>query len=143
MKALSIRQPWAWLICVGHKDIDNRDWPTKFRGRIYVHAGKEFDGESYIHMSDFPDNYDPIAVEAMHEKIHLISRSPYLGAIIGEVDIVGCVSDSKSPWFTGPYGFVLANPVLYEKPIPCKGRLRFFHPDIFKPDLSEVLDITP
>lgn len=37
--ALSIRQPWAWLIVNGHKDIENRDWPTNFRGRLLVHAG--------------------------------------------------------------------------------------------------------
>ena len=36
--ALSIRQPWAWLIVNGYKDIENRDWPTKFRGRMLVHA---------------------------------------------------------------------------------------------------------
>lgn len=40
MLALSIRQPWAWLIINGGKDIENRDWPTKFRSRILVHAGK-------------------------------------------------------------------------------------------------------
>ena len=38
--ALSIRQPWAWLIVNGHKDIENRDWPTNFRGRLLVHAGQ-------------------------------------------------------------------------------------------------------
>lgn len=52
------------------------------------------------------------------------------GAIIGEVDIVDCVTESKSPWFTGPYGFVLANPVAYKVPVPCKGKLGFFTPDI-------------
>jgi len=31
MKALSIRQPWAWLIIAGHKDIENRSWGTKYR----------------------------------------------------------------------------------------------------------------
>ena len=30
------------------------------------------------------------------------------------------------PWFEGPYGFVLANAVMYNKPIPYKGRLGFF-----------------
>lgn len=30
--AISIRQPWAWLIANGFKDIENRDWATKFRG---------------------------------------------------------------------------------------------------------------
>ena len=31
--ALSIRQPWAWLIVNGYKDIENRDWKTHYRGR--------------------------------------------------------------------------------------------------------------
>ena len=56
------------------------------------------------------------------------------GAIIGEIDITGCVDHSDSPWFFGPYGFTLANPVLYDKPIPCKGMLRFFEPDIDIPE---------
>jgi hypothetical protein len=47
MKALSIRQPWAWLIVHGHKDIENRTWTTTFRGRFLVHAGRTFDPEGY------------------------------------------------------------------------------------------------
>jgi hypothetical protein len=43
MKALSIKQPWAWLIVSGHKDIENRNCPTRFRGRLLVHAGKKVD----------------------------------------------------------------------------------------------------
>ncbi len=31
--ALSIRQPWAWLIIHACKDVENRDWPTRVRGR--------------------------------------------------------------------------------------------------------------
>ena len=38
MIAISIRQPWASLILKCGKDIENRSWPTKFRGRILVHA---------------------------------------------------------------------------------------------------------
>ena len=34
------------------------------------------------------------------------------GAIIGEVDIVDCVTKSTSPWFEGPFGFVLRNHLL-------------------------------
>ncbi len=41
-----------------------------------------------------------------------------------------CVIESKSPWFVGKYGFMLANPILYDKPIPCRGQLGFFKPDI-------------
>ena len=51
------------------------------------------------------------------------------GGIVGEVEIVDCVSHSESPWFFGPYGFVLRN----SKPLPfqpCKGSLNFFDPKI-------------
>ena len=34
MKTLTIKQPWATLIAMGIKDIENRTWPTKFRGTI-------------------------------------------------------------------------------------------------------------
>ena len=46
MKALSIRQPWAWLIVNSHKHIENCDWPTKFRGRFLIHASKGVTGRS-------------------------------------------------------------------------------------------------
>ncbi|MCP4687042.1 MAG: ASCH domain-containing protein, partial [Desulfobacterales bacterium] len=47
MKALSIRQPWAWLIANGYKDIENRSWRTSFRGEFLIHAGKKFDGAGW------------------------------------------------------------------------------------------------
>ena len=59
------------------------------------------------------------------------------GHIIGEITITGqyVASDSfspseLSPWFFGRYGFVVKDGVLYEKPIPCKGKLGFFRPEI-------------
>ncbi|WP_234838619.1 ASCH domain-containing protein [Sinorhizobium meliloti] len=46
--AISIMQPWAWLIVNGHKDIENRDWPTKSRGPVAIHAGKKVDTSASI-----------------------------------------------------------------------------------------------
>ncbi len=131
MYALSIKQPWAWLICAGFKDVENRDWPTKFRGRIYVHAGKVFDYKSWC---DIASGLVPGADKcqlSVHERFYAHNGDHLLGAIIGEVDIVNCLeywsaTKNKSPWFVGRYGFFLANPVLYEKPIPYKGQLGFF-----------------
>lgn len=127
MKCLSIRQPWAWLICAGLKDIENRTWRTSFRGRIYVHAGQTMDvnfpgrslTEDWILV-----NLSPSARRAYH-----ISRR-HRGAIIGEVDIVDCICQSDSPWFEGPYGFVLRNPCLYPSPVPYKGRLGLFEVEL-------------
>ncbi len=48
-----------------------------------------------------------------------------LGGIIGLVEIVDCVQEHPSPWFEGPYGFVLRNP----RPLPftpCPGHLGFY-----------------
>jgi hypothetical protein len=40
MKALSIRQPYATLVCAGVKDVENRSWSTKYRGRLLIHASR-------------------------------------------------------------------------------------------------------
>lgn len=35
---LSVRQPFAHLIVAGVKDVENRDWPTSYRGTLLIHA---------------------------------------------------------------------------------------------------------
>jgi len=136
VKALSIRQPFAWLIVHGFKDVENREWSTRFRGRIYVHAGKQ-------PASGFPWAQGEAAgmTESQLIAAGLVSRGPSVapyqyGKIIGEVDIVDCVTESESPWFEGPFGFVLANPVAYPRTIPYRGRPRFF-------DVELPVEVTP
>lgn len=114
MKALSIRQPWAWLIVHGYKDVENRTWRTGFRGRFGVHASKTFDREGYRWVQqEFPKIKMPAPEEFGY------------GAIVGVVDLIDCVTLSGSPWFFGPYGFVLANP-LPCSPMRFPGKLYFF-----------------
>ena len=141
MKALSIRQPWAWLIVNGYKDIENRSWGTSFRGRVYIHAGLKQDYEAYdgepAHRYLEPYIWTKLSWDAITDWGQ-VSISHYLGVIVGEVDIVDCLgvdevncsTEKVSQWFEDPYGFVLANPVAYDEPIPCKGRLGFFEPNI-------------
>jgi hypothetical protein len=43
MKIISIRQPWASLIVSGIKDIENRTWPTRYRGPVLIHASQRAD----------------------------------------------------------------------------------------------------
>lgn len=42
MKTISVRQPYATLICSGVKPIENRSWNTDFRGRVLIHASKNY-----------------------------------------------------------------------------------------------------
>lgn len=138
MKALSIRQPWAWLILRPDikdpaarqeaaaagvlKLVENRTWTTEYRGRILVHAAKGMtkaeylSGRDMIHQVtlDIPDSFPlPDQLER--------------GGIVGAVDIVGCcITSSSSRWHTpGLIGLLLANP----EPLPFRampGKLGLF-----------------
>lgn len=121
MKALSLKQPWAWLVFHG-KDIENRKWPTKYRGPLLIHASKgwDSDGERWLYINVCKGNIPIKEIPMRHDP-----RIKY-GAIIGKVVVADCVNNSSSPWFFGPYGFVLGNPIEFDKPIPCKGMLGFF-----------------
>ncbi|PVX75593.1 ASCH domain-containing protein [Paraburkholderia unamae] len=122
MKALSIRQPYAWLIVNGIKDIENRDWPTRFRGRVLIHAGVNYPKRDYA---------DDAVAYTRHYGIQYPQRDDMIGGIVGVATIIDCVSESESKWFHGAYGFVLADarPLPF---VPCKGKLSFFDvpPDV-------------
>lgn len=53
LKALSLRQPWAWLVIHGGKDIENRRWNTRFRGPILLHASKGMTQDEYLDAAMF------------------------------------------------------------------------------------------
>jgi len=111
VKAISIKQPWAYLIVNGHKDIENRTWTTKHRGPLLVHASKQVDkGAWRRYQQEF--NLPPM------DKFEL-------GGIVGQVEVVDCVPAHPSRWFQGKYGFVLQN--AQKLPFrPYKGQLNLF-----------------
>lgn len=114
MKALSIRQPWAWLIVNGFKPIENRTWNTNARGPILIHAGKSFDKKGYAWVRDnFPEIDLPLP--SQFER----------GGIVGRANLWEVATASSSPWFSGPFGFRLAQaePLPF---VPMPGRLGFF-----------------
>lgn len=126
--ALSIRQPWAWLIVHAGKDIENRTWRTKFRGRVLIHAAKGCTLDEYLDAADFARDAITPEYREKQDKLMLPAlRTIERGGIVGEAEIVDCVSVSDSPWFIGEWGFVLrkAKPLPF---VPCKGALGFFYP---------------
>ena len=146
--AISVRQPWASLILLAGKDIENRTWETRVRGPILIHAAKSMTWDEYLDSLSFAYRINPNLVEALGvltvsacmgfivdqskqhitriDLAHSIGDCPLpRGGIIGSVNLADCVYQSDSPWFQGPYGFVLRDP----KPlpfIPFKGQLGFF-----------------
>lgn len=118
MKALSIQQPWAWAIANGHKHIENRSWPTKFRGEFLIHAGLRAD---FSEVDWIARMIAPTAMPVIYPK----------GGIIGIATITDCVTESDDPWFFGKYGFVIEN-ARHVPLFPVRGALGFFEVD-YKP----------
>jgi hypothetical protein len=122
MLALSVRNPWAWMIIHADKDVENRDWPTKVRGRILIHAAKTMTGTQWNTAWRFA--YDSDARQTAI-KAGLTRQNIERGGIIGSVEIYACVTQSSSRWFIGKHGFLLRDP----RPLPFtpwRGRLGFF-----------------
>lgn len=144
LPALSIRQPWAWLVVrpdltdpdvrnARCKNIENRVWKRSFRGRFLIHASagmtkKEF-GASFQTAADVLDGFwAPPRPQGPELKF---------GGIIGAATIVDMLNpipnathDMRWPWhFPAQYGYVLEDiePLPF---IPCKGALGFFKPDL-------------
>lgn len=121
MKALSIRQPWAWLIIHGGKDIENRSWHTKFRGRFLVHAAQGMTNKEYCDGLEFAMRAGDIRLLREFPTSQQMER----GGIIGSVVLADSRDTSKSPWYMGKKAFLLVDP----KPLPfmpLKGQLNFF-----------------
>jgi len=139
MKTLSVKQPWAFLLCAGIKDIENRTWKTNYRGRVFIHAS----GQSWIWSKVI--NYLTPKMKEVFENNKCTGtwlRNLQKGAIIGSVEIVDCVINHPSIWAektdgvlvgnkfftkeeTKPvYNWVIANPILFANPwLNIKGKL--------------------
>ncbi|MEJ6393157.1 hypothetical protein V8J82_07825 [Gymnodinialimonas sp. 2305UL16-5] len=119
--ALSVRQPSAWAIIHGGKDVENRSLGSMrvgrmTPGRIAIHAATGMKR----------DEYDYLVWRWARDGIQ-VPRPDALprGAIIGSVEVVEIVTISDSPWFGGEAGLALRDPVPCD-PIPATGALGYF-----------------
>lgn len=132
--ALSIRQPWAHLILHHGKDIENRTWRPSPQ-----HIGKRF----MVHASQYKASaaeHDEIAAYFPDLPWSQVLENQRFGVVLGAVTLAAVVTESESRWFTGPFGLVLRDPVPYDSPFLCRGRLGFFRPvDNVREEIQGVL----
>lgn len=138
MKAITVLQPWASLLATGRKKIETRSWKTNYRGEILIHAGKNdvYDiqkGDKGVYSNIIGESY---LLEAVNE----LRNGPdgiQFGAIIGKCTLVSCVQideeiektvreETPAEYEFGDftperYAWIMADPVMFEKPIPAKG----------------------
>lgn len=132
--AVSVQQPWAWLIVNGFKPDENRTWslPAKYVGaRVLIHASVR-------------PGFSLAAAREILEEIHALHGLPgglrfpvegrQSGGIIGQITFTGCTRDHVSPWCApGQWHWRMASarPLPF---MPCKGRLGFFAVDYAEPE---------
>ena len=117
MKVIVIRQPWAWLIVHGFKDIENRTWATRYRGTLLIQASAGLPTKR---------NLEEARLFARKRGVEL-PEDFERGGIVGTVELEDCVTRSRSKWFEGPVGWVLSRPKRLAF-IPLKGQLGLFDP---------------
>lgn len=116
MKAITICQPHAWAVVYGNKYIENRTWPSSYRGPLLIHAGKS---KEYLDSGGYPDQPDDDEL--------------IFGALIGRVEMVNCIHISvleanahvkPLPYFAeGPWCHFYEQRRPLKAPIPYRGML--------------------
>lgn len=127
LRALTVKQPLAWAIVHGHKDVENRSWrfPYALGTTIAIHAGRKVVDELPVPL-DVPEDFPR-------------------GAVVGFADVVEqhhadeCRSGESycSPWaYADQHHWRLANARLLDEAVPTRGYLWLFVPP---PDVTARL----
>jgi hypothetical protein len=130
IKALSLKQPYAWLIANGYLLVDDRTWGTQYRGPILIHASKGL----------YEVYYDYLKANT---NIPLPSKDKLeFGGVVGIANLVLCcqpgdvpkgISREQRVHFGGVheeyFGFLFeqARPLPL---LPCRGKLGIFDIDL-------------
>lgn len=138
MKTLTVRQPWAWAIARGHKNVENRGWSTTHRGPLAIHAALRPDDAGVDALRFVRDT-----VRAADGRLpaRLADDAPYcdggvLLAVVELVDVCRASLDADAvtcdyntvcdcgPWAQpGQAHWKLANARVLAEPIPARGHL--------------------
>ncbi|MDZ7703153.1 MAG: ASCH domain-containing protein [Trueperaceae bacterium] len=156
-KALTVHDPWADAIVYGDKRIENRTW-TPYSGslgnRILIHTAKAWDEEhaeraagleymglhaydedraarghiigsvrvvGYIH-EQYTEREHELVVDYINDQF---PAGVYLADALRSL-LHGLLND---PWWQGPVGWILDDPVAYETPVAARGQQRIWTPD--------------
>jgi hypothetical protein len=123
MKTISIKQPWAWLIVNGYKDMENRshNWNCLKGQTILLHASKQFDMQGYLY------------VKRNVSYIHMPEKGEFeQGGIVGKAMVSDVTRERKSKWHQHNQSGIYLKDVQQLPFFPCKGMLGIFEVDYGK-----------
>ena len=141
MKAITIKQPWASLIAFGEKYNETRSWRTKYRGEIFIHAGKQVDKEAF-NMECIKDTLNKHGIYKVEDlptgciiakckltDVRQVLSENYHEGVISFTDL----SELKGKeiafgdYSKGRYAWKLEDIIQLKEPIPCKGQLSIWN----------------
>lgn len=138
MKALSIRQPWAGLVVLGIKDVENRTWDVIYRGPLAVHAGQGEDQEAWALLErgtaePWASARERLRRTTNNAPMERVRRLPAFsrGCVVGRVVLVG-VTDGRRERATSAWAepdcrhWHLAEAVPLQTPVRWRGQLGLF-----------------
>ncbi len=121
MKAISINGPWWWYIMQGVKPVENRSWASGYRGPLLIQVSQNIRESERIDAMEMARQAGwkggvPSPADLQDAR----------GMIVGHVTMTDCVMSHPSPFFSGRFGHVYANPVLFRSPVKCRGYQQLF-----------------
>lgn len=114
MKAIVVRQPWAWAVVAGIKSIENRTWKTAYRGPLAIVAGRSRaalkSGSLWLKQHGFqlPNGFE---------------FGQWIGTV--KLDDIKPYHPSLGLFASGPYCWMLSHPRILT-PMPYRGQLGLF-----------------
>lgn len=124
MPAITIKNPWATWIMKGWKVVETRTH-NRFRGldgkRILIHAGMGSDKKAFDTPHLTPDQKE----ELLMPKGHILgSAMVYYTGLLLSCDSESALVDCSN---SDLYGLCIDEIEIFEKPIPCKGKLGIWY----------------
>lgn len=122
MKALSIKEPYASLICRGVKTIETRSFKTKYRGELYIHASKTKNNKDHIY------KLKGLYKEEDLKPGFIICKCTLSDCIYMDENFIKLVKKNKTEelcgnYAIGRYAWILKDITPLKKPILIKGKL--------------------
>jgi len=142
VRAITVKQPWAWAIATGAKTVENRGrphpWTSAIGVRIAIHAGKGWDatalnGRALIDLAlavegQRPEHVANGGVPYAAALPYLLPNCHHQGAVMATALLAdvhagtpGCGCDPV--WAAPDQWHLILRDIAPVKPVPCRGAL--------------------
>jgi hypothetical protein len=119
LHALTLHRPWPWAICYLNKRVENRGWkpPAHAIGQwIGIHAGSTFDARAANAIYEEISISIPTEAKGHHTGIVALAK------VTGYTESEDSLPTAQQRWWSGPFGWVLSEVVVFESPVVVAGQ---------------------